>query len=42
MNPPLPPGAWNAHCHVLGPRERFAFAANAPFLPAQDAPREAL
>jgi len=42
MNPPLPPGACNAHCHVFGPRERFAYAADAPFVPAHDAPREAL
>jgi 2-pyrone-4,6-dicarboxylate lactonase len=42
MNPPLPAGACNAHCHVFGPRQRFAYAADAPFVPAQDAPREAL
>jgi 2-pyrone-4,6-dicarboxylate lactonase len=42
MLPSLPPGACNAHCHVFGPRDRFPYAANAPFLPAQDAPREAL
>lgn len=35
-------GACNAHCHVFGPRERFAFAPNAPFVPAADAPKEAL
>ena len=39
---PLPPGACNAHCHVFGPRGRFPYASNAPFLPAQDAPREML
>ena len=38
----LPPGACNAHCHVFGPRDRFPYAANASFVPAQDAPREAL
>lgn len=38
----LPAGACNAHCHVFGPRERFPYAAGAPFVPAQDAPREAL
>jgi 2-pyrone-4,6-dicarboxylate lactonase len=32
----------NTHCHVFGPRERFAFAANAPFIPESDAPKEAL
>jgi 2-pyrone-4,6-dicarboxylate lactonase len=42
MNLPLPPGACNAHCHVFGPRERFAYAADAPFVPPQDRPREAL
>jgi 2-pyrone-4,6-dicarboxylate lactonase len=40
--PALPPGACNAHCHVFGPRSRFPYAADAPFVPAQDAPREAL
>lgn len=38
----LPLGACNAHCHVFGPRERFAYAADAAFVPAEDAPREAL
>jgi 2-pyrone-4,6-dicarboxylate lactonase len=38
----LPPGACNAHCHVFGPRERFPYAADAAFVPAEDAPREAL
>jgi 2-pyrone-4,6-dicarboxylate lactonase len=38
----LPPGACNAHCHVFGPRTRFAYAADASFVPAEDAPREAL
>ncbi|MBP6853347.1 MAG: amidohydrolase family protein [Rhodoferax sp.] len=42
MTTPLPPGACNAHCHVFGPRERFPYAADAPFVPSQDAPREAL
>jgi 2-pyrone-4,6-dicarboxylate lactonase len=42
MSTPLPPGACNAHCHVFGPRDRFPYAANAPFLPSRDAPREAL
>jgi 2-pyrone-4,6-dicarboxylate lactonase len=37
----LPPGACDAHCHVFGPHNRFPFAANAPFTPA-DAPKEAL
>ena len=38
----LPPGSCNAHCHVFGPRDRFPYAADAPFVPDQDAPREAL
>lgn len=38
----LPPGACNAHCHVFGPRGRFPYAADAPFVPDQDAPRESL
>jgi len=38
----LPPGACNAHCHVFGPRERFPYPADATFIPAEDAPREAL
>ena len=42
MTAPLPPGSCNAHCHVFGPRERFAYAADAPFVPEHDAPREAL
>ncbi len=42
MNPSLPPGACNAHCHVFGPRERFPYAADAAFVPAHDAPRETL
>lgn len=38
----LPPLSCNAHCHVFGPRTRFPYAADAPFVPAVDAPREAL
>jgi 2-pyrone-4,6-dicarboxylate lactonase len=38
----LPPGSCNAHCHVFGPRDRFPYAADAAFVPEQDAPREAL
>ncbi len=40
--PPLPPGACNAHCHVFGPRDRFPYAEGASFVPAHDAPKEAL
>jgi 2-pyrone-4,6-dicarboxylate lactonase len=39
---PLPTAACNAHCHVVGPRARFPFAADASYTPAQDAPKEAL
>ena len=42
VSPALPPGACNAHCHVFGPRDRFPYAPGAPFVPDQDAPREAL
>ena len=38
----MPRGACNAHCHVFGPRARFPFAADAAFIPAADAPKEAL
>lgn len=37
----LPPGACDAHCHVFGPREKFPFAAERSFTPA-DAPKEKL
>jgi len=42
MTSTLPPGACNAHCHVFGPRARFPYAASATFIPAADAPKEAL
>ena len=42
MNPTLPAGACNAHCHVFGPRDRFPFAADSAFVPENDAPKEAL
>jgi len=42
MNPTLPPGACNAHCHVFGPSGRFPYAADATFVPKEDAPKEAL
>lgn len=38
----LPSGSCNAHCHVFGPRNRFAYAPNASFVPDVDAPREEL
>jgi 2-pyrone-4,6-dicarboxylate lactonase len=37
----LPPGACDAHAHVLGPRTRFPFAKGRTFTPA-DAPKERL
>ncbi|MEK9775830.1 MAG: amidohydrolase family protein [Quisquiliibacterium sp.] len=37
----LPPGACDSHVHVFGPTERFAYAADARFRPA-DAPKERL
>lgn len=42
MTHALPTGACNAHCHVFGPRERFPYSPGAPFVPREDAPREAL
>jgi 2-pyrone-4,6-dicarboxylate lactonase len=42
MKPTLPPGACNAHCHVFGPSDAFPYSATAAFLPAKDAPKEAL
>jgi 2-pyrone-4,6-dicarboxylate lactonase len=38
----LPAGACNAHCHVFGPRTVFPYARDAAFVPAEDAPKEAL
>lgn len=42
MTFPLPPGSCNAHCHVFGPGARFPYAPDAAFIPATDAPKEAL
>lgn len=42
MSLTLPAGACNAHCHVFGPGTRFPYAADASFVPAGDAPKEAL
>ena len=42
MSVTLPPGACNAHCHVFGPRIRFPYPSDATFIPAEDAPKEAL
>jgi 2-pyrone-4,6-dicarboxylate lactonase len=37
----LPPGSWDTHCHVLGPKHRFPFASTTTIDPA-DAPKERL
>ncbi|MFN3656261.1 MAG: amidohydrolase family protein [Pseudolabrys sp.] len=37
----LPPGACDAHCHVFGPGDRFPYAPNRRYTPA-DAPKEML
>lgn len=38
----LPPGACDAHFHVFGPRETFAYAKDAPYVPQLDAPKDVL
>jgi predicted TIM-barrel fold metal-dependent hydrolase len=37
----LPPGSCDAHCHVFGPAEKFPYAPNRRYTPA-DAPKEML
>jgi 2-pyrone-4,6-dicarboxylate lactonase len=37
----LPPGSWDTHCHIFGPKDRFPFAATSSLDPA-DAPKEQL
>jgi len=37
-----PPLACDAHCHVFGPPEKFPYAADRPYTPAEPAPRERL
>ena len=37
----LPPGSCDAHCHVFGPGDRFPYAPNRRYTPA-DAPKEML
>lgn len=37
----LPAGAWDTHCHIFGPKERFAFAPTSKIDPA-DAAKEQL
>src|SRR5687767_3597785 len=38
----LPAGACDAHFHVFGPREKFAYAKDAPYVPKEDAPKDVL
>jgi 2-pyrone-4,6-dicarboxylate lactonase len=38
----LPPKACDAHFHVLGPRDRFPYAKDAPYTPSADAPKDVL
>ena len=37
-----PPLACDAHCHVFGPPDRFPYAAERPYTPAEPAPKERL
>ncbi len=37
-----PPLACDAHCHVFGPPEKFPYAADRPYTPAEPAPKERL
>lgn len=37
----LPPGSWDTHCHVVGPKDKYPFAATATINPG-DAPKEKL
>ena len=37
----LPPGSWDTHCHIFGPKAKFPFAATSSIDPA-DAPKEKL
>lgn len=37
----LPPGSWDTHCHIFGPKDKFPFAATTALNPA-DAPKEKL
>ena len=37
----LPPGSWDTHCHIFGPKDLYPFAATSAREPA-DAPRERL
>jgi predicted TIM-barrel fold metal-dependent hydrolase len=37
-----PPLACDAHCHVFGPPEKFPYAVDRPYTPAEPAPKERL
>jgi len=38
----LPAGACDAHFHVFGPRDKFPYAKDAPYVPEVDAPKDVL
>jgi 2-pyrone-4,6-dicarboxylate lactonase len=38
----LPAGACDAHFHVFGPRDKFPYASDAPYVPKADAPKDVL
>lgn len=38
----LPPGACDAHFHVFGPKDKFPYAKDAPYVPKVEAPKEVL
>lgn len=38
----LPPGACDTHFHVFGPRDKFPYAQDAPYVPKVDAPKDVL
>jgi 2-pyrone-4,6-dicarboxylate lactonase len=38
----LPPGACDAHFHVFGPKDKFPYAKDAPYVPKEDAPKDVL
>jgi 2-pyrone-4,6-dicarboxylate lactonase len=38
----LPPGACDAHFHIFGPKDRFAYAKDAPYVPKLDATKDVL
>jgi len=38
----LPAGACDAHFHIFGPRDKFPYAKDAPYVPDADAPKDIL